>query len=202
MFEEEFKQATSSLKNRKNPGVDEEVVEIYKMIFNIKKPENPETWTALERKYQQTLAVLDVNRKYMVSQILKDVNQYLSIIAQNDWRDEPKIYDLMMQHSLADFHTRLHIGDIVGVPKNNGKDECTMEAWRPIMCLNTIRKIITKILSNRIYKIIKTHDYNMLTAWQFGFQKHIGVPEALYTAKLTIQSLLMLARSLYKYLLM
>ena len=31
---------------------------------------------------------------------------------------------------------------------------------------------------------------NMLTAWQFGFQKHIGVPEALYTAKLTIQSLL------------
>ena len=30
----------------------------------------------------------------------------------------------------------------------------------------------------------------MLTSWQFGFQKTIGVPEALYTAKLVIQYLI------------
>ena len=135
IFETEFVKALRTMHNRKRAGVDEEMVELYKLIFNIKKPENPENWTDLERHYQQTLAALELNRKTMVAQILVDVNRYISLIAQNNWRDNDSIIQILTSQCLLDLHHRMHIGDIVGVPKNNGKDECTMEAWRPIYVL-------------------------------------------------------------------
>ena len=110
----------------------------------------------------------------------------MKVIAENHWRDNEAVIQKLDQIFLADLHTRIYIGDIVGLAKNNGVPEHKISAWRPIMCLNTIRKIITKIISNRVYRLIQTKDYQMLSPWQFGFQKLMGVPEALYSAKLTI----------------
>jgi len=95
------------------------------------------------------MADLDLERQAVVTQLLKDVNTYIHTLAHNDWRNLVKLEEAIDLQGLKKLHLRVHLGDIKGIPKNNGKDEATIQAWRPIMCLNTIRKAITKIISNR-----------------------------------------------------
>jgi len=188
--EEDFIEAATDMNNNKQAGTDEEMIQFYKLIFNIKPPENPENWTDLERHRHQTIAKLETERKLIVEQLLTDINQYITTLAENNWKDQANLSKTINLRGLQELHKKIHTGDIKGIPKNNGKDEKTILAWRPIMCLNTIRKIITKIISNRTYKLIQATGYSMLSPMQFGYQKRTGVPQALYTAKLTMQHLI------------
>ena len=114
----------------------------------------------------------------------------MEALAKSNWKDQEQLIQLLHTEGLIKLHQRMHTGDIKGIPKYNGKNEHTIQAWRPIMCLNTIRKIITKTISNRMYQLIQAENYSMLSPNQFGYQKNTGVPQALYTAKLNMQHLL------------
>ena len=137
------------------------MVQFYKLLFNIKPPDNPENWTTLERQRQQLLAELEPERLQVISRLIADINVYISSLAHTPWKQQDKLEQLISLQGLQALHTKMHIGDIKGIPKHNGKPEDTIQAWRPIMCLDTIRKIITKILSNRTYQLIQTSDYSM-----------------------------------------
>ena len=134
------------------------MIQFYKLLFNIKPPENPENWTELERSRHQTMATLEPARIKIVTKLIADINQYIKTLATTNWKQQTQLEQTLDLQGLKTLHQRIHTGDIKGIPKHNGKDEKTIQAWRPIMCLNTIRKIITKIISNRTYKLIRSEE--------------------------------------------
>ena len=188
--EEDVQSVIRTMLNRKRAGTDEETIQFYKLLFGITPPSNPEKWTELERKYQQKIAELEPFRSKTLKHILTDINKYVQALATHSWRDQQTILSTMAQEGLTELHARIHTGDIVPLAKDNGKDPKTIAAWRPIMCLNTIRKIISTIISSRVYNLTDNSMYQMLTALQFGFKKATGVPQAIYTAKLALQHML------------
>ena len=99
------------------------MVQFYKLIFNIKPPENPEKWTELERKRQQKLAELEPERQQLVNQIIQDLNNYISALASTNWRQQNQLTQLLHAEGLIILHTRIHTVDIKGFPTYNGKNE-------------------------------------------------------------------------------
>ena len=116
--------ALKDVSNNKQAGVDEEMVQSYKLIFNIKPPETPETWTDLERSKQ--LAALE-------PEIQATGGQHHT--TGRKWLPQPQL------EGLKDMHDQIHTGDITRIPKNNDKDKNPIQAWIPIMCLRKITQL-------------------------------------------------------------
>jgi len=87
-----------------------------------------------------------------------------------------KLYNRIMDESF--WPAQLKEAESVVIPKPNKNDYSTPKAYRPIALLNTIGKLLTKVLASRLqYDAIK---HNLLHPGQFGgVQKHATTDVAL-----------------------
>ena len=112
----------------------------------------------------------------------------MDAIKSYSWKNHHLLLQHLEIHKLQHIHFKMVTGDMLPHRKPNKKADDDPKAWRPIMCLCSFRKIFTKIISNRMYNLIETPSYQMLSPFAFGFRKGLGMQDAIFVVKEALQA--------------
>ena len=181
----EIRQALAKMDAFKRGGVDEEKIKPYKMLFRI--------WPIFGMSQADTAMYEDLEQpseeiSAAQEELISVFNLYLEAIRRFSWRNHDQLLAHLRLHNLLHLHFKMVTGEILPHRKPNKKQDHDPKAWRPIMCLCVFRKIFTKVMSNRVYDLIDTPSYQMLSPFAFGFKRRMGMQEAIFVVKEALQA--------------